>query len=72
MNEPDEGGKPLNKGGYCYFYCSPSGYCGDGEDFIEHNMVPGIDCSACNIDNEGKICNSRLLLFYVLLPFHDH
>ena len=65
-HELDAGGKPVNADGYCFFYCSPGGFCGDGEAFIEHNMDHGTDCSACNIDNEGSISDYDLYSFSVL------
>ena len=51
-----DGGKEVNEHGYCEFYCSTYGHCGDGTQF-----KTGTDCTAC------KMSGKKLVVWWQLL-----
>ena len=46
-----DGGKPINAIEYCEYYCSNSGFCGNGYIYEDE----GNDCTGCKIGNKSLI-----------------
>ena len=64
IGKPTDGGTPLGVDGNCQHWCSPTGDCGDGEDYKHFNGVDGTDCRTCKIGIVG-IYLSKSLFFHI-------